>query len=39
LTVTTFFSDSKLSTEIGSIILILPMSLFMALYKNHLALL
>jgi hypothetical protein len=32
LTLTTFFSDSKLSTQIGSLVILIPMAIFLALY-------
>lgn len=38
LTITTLFSDSKLSTQIGGLALILPIAVFMALYRNNLPL-
>jgi len=31
---TTFFSDSRLATQIGSLALILPMAFFIAIYQN-----
>lgn len=35
LFVTTFFSDSKLATQIGQLALILPMAIFIAIYQNN----
>jgi hypothetical protein len=35
LTLTAFFSDSKLSTQIGSLVILIPMAVFLALYQNH----
>lgn len=32
---TTIFSDSKLSSQIGALAIILPMAVVMALYQNH----
>ena len=35
LALTTFFSDSKLSTQIGTLVVIIPMSIFLGIYYKH----